>query len=417
MRQSGEIRAKSNTILLLNCTSMTHMDEQPREKIPVALVRCPGYEEEEAEQGVRQATDLIGGIGSFLSPGMHVLVKPNLLMGAPPERAVCTHPTILEAVCRLLTTHGCTVTIADSPGAGIPYRTRNLLRAYDQSGYTPLAGIPGVTLNQDTSSRTTPFSGGRLVRQFEIISPVLDADAVVVVSKLKTHIFTGMTGAVKNLFGTIPGLDKPPFHARLQDESRFGEMLLDLNRRIRPVLQIMDAIDIMEGDGPMAGRTVRLGAILASPDPVALDSIACRLIGIEPLSIGSIRAASDQGLFREEEVEIRGEDPGTLAMPGVEKPKTRREKQQSLARRMIQGVLRRLGQSYTLHPTLKKSACTRCHQCERTCPVGAISLKNGYPRFDYATCICCYCCHEMCDSHAIGLSPGILHRALRPLIR
>ena len=394
-----------------------NVSEKEEETIPVGLVTCTGYGTEEALKAVSTAIDLIGGIGRFLTPGMHILVKPNILMGAEPEKAVCTHPAILEAVCRIIAGYGCTVTIADSPGAGIPYRTRNLVRAYQVAGYAPLANLPGVTLNEDTSSRTVSYPDGAFVKQFEIISPILDADAVVVVSKLKTHMYTGMTGATKNLFGAIPGLDKPPYHARLKDDLSFGKMLLDLNRCIRPVLQVMDAVDIMEGDGPMAGTPVKLGAVLASQDYIALDMVASRLIGFDPLSIGSIRTAVEQGLSDEQHVEVRGAAISDLEKPGIKKPETRKEENNSRIRNLVRGLLLRLGKSYTLHPSLVRKSCIRCLKCERICPVNAISLQKGYPRFDSKTCIRCYCCHEMCDSHAIRLRPGFLYQVLRPFIR
>jgi uncharacterized protein (DUF362 family)/NAD-dependent dihydropyrimidine dehydrogenase PreA subunit len=393
------------------------MSQGDEETIPVGLVPCPGYDPEQVLSAVTEAIDLTGGIGRYLTAGMHVLVKPNILMGAAPEKAVCTHPEVLKAVCLIITGYGCTVTIADSPGAGIPYRERNLIRAYDSAGYSVLAGLPGVTLNKDTSSRTVSFPEGALVKQFEIITPVLDADAVVVVSKLKTHMYTGMTGATKNLFGAIPGLDKPPYHARLRDDHLFGKMLLDLNRCIRPVLQVMDAVDIMEGDGPMAGTPVHLGAVLAGPDFLAMDVAACRLIGFDPLTIGSISEAVQQGAFDPRRVEIRGAAIKDLEKPGIKKPETHGEESSSPVRSFFRGILHRLGKSYTLHPSLVKSSCTRCYKCERICPIGAITVHQGYPRFSHKACIRCYCCHEMCDSHAIRLRPGILYRVLRPLIR
>lgn len=393
------------------------VNHKTEKKIQVGLVPCPGYEREKVMHAVTTAIDLVGGLEKYITPGMRVLVKPNILMGAAPEKAVCTHPAVLDAVCRIITGYGCTVTIADSPGAGIPYRPRNLVHAYDVSGYSYLASIPGVVLNKDTSSRTVSFPEGTLVKQFEIITPVLDADAVVVVSKLKTHIYTGLTGATKNLFGVIPGLDKPPFHARLQDGVLFGMMLLDLNHCIRPVLQVMDAVDIMEGDGPMAGTPAHLGAILACPDCIALDMVASRLIGFDPLDIWSIRAAVDQGYMDEDNIDIRGTSVRDLARPGIRKPETHREESSSRAGSLIRGILHRMGKSYTLHPSLAGKSCTRCLKCTNICPVGAISLKKGYPRFDHKTCIRCYCCHEMCDSRAIRLRPGLLYRVLRPLLR
>nr|WP_319538501.1 DUF362 domain-containing protein [uncultured Methanospirillum sp.] len=394
------------------------MNQEDVKKVPVGLVSCDGYDGDQVYQAVEKAIDLTGGISRYLKPGMHVLVKPNLLMGAEPAKAVCTHPAVLKAVCTIITGLGCTVTVADSPGAGIPYKPKNLLKAYDLAEYTGIGTLPGVTLNEDTSSRTVSFPDGFFVKQFEIISPILDADAVVVVSKLKTHIYTGLTGATKNMFGAIPGLDKPPYHARMQDPSLFGKMLLDLNRCVKPVLQVMDAVEIMEGDGPMAGTPAKLGTILASPNYIALDIVAARLIGFDPLSIGSIKAAGEQGLIDENWIEVKGATVEELARSDTRKPQTQTPGgSSSWIRSLLRPALHRLAGSYTLHPHLIRRNCIRCLKCERICPVSAIHLKNGYPIFETATCIRCYCCHEMCDSHAINLQPGFLYRILRPFIR
>lgn len=388
-----------------------------QEESVVGLVRCDTYEPTQVEQAVRNAIHLIGGPEAYLTPGMHVLVKPNLLMGADPSKAVCTHPVVLEAVCRIITGMGCTVTIADSPGAGIAYREKNLKLAYDQAGYTRLQDIPGVFLNTDISSRTVSFPDGYLIKQFEIITPVLEADAVVVVSKLKTHIYTGMTGATKNLFGAIPGLDKPPYHARLVDPVLFGKMLIDLNRCIRPVLQVMDAIDIMEGDGPMAGSPVRLGAVLASSDYLALDVVSAQLIGFEPGDVSTLKVAIGEELINTEKILVRGIPVHELVQETIRKPQTHNPSESSLIKTAMKQVLHGAGLSMTLRPSLQKSSCIRCMKCRKICPVDAISVRDGYPVFHPHRCICCYCCHEMCDSHAITLRKGILHQVLRPFIR
>jgi uncharacterized protein (DUF362 family)/NAD-dependent dihydropyrimidine dehydrogenase PreA subunit len=393
------------------------MKNQGQTDMVVGLVSCTGYDDALVGQAVSEVISLIGGISKYISPGMHVLVKPNLLMGAEPSRAICTHPSVIAAVCRIITDIGCTVTIADSPGAGIPYRTKNLLKAYEAAGYTDLVSIPGVTLNTDVSSKTVSYPDGAFVKQFTVITPVIDADAVVVISKLKTHVYTGMTGAGKNIFGVIPGLDKPPYHARFHDDAQFGKMLVDLNQCISPVLQIMDAVDIMEGNGPMSGRPKRLGAILASQNYSTLDVVACHLTGFDPLTIGSIQAAVDLGIIDVNKIVIKGASVEELAQPDIEKPETRTAKSRSWMRHFLLTLLHRVGKSYTLHPVLISGSCIRCLKCQRICPVGAISLHNGFPRFDTNICIRCYCCHEMCDSNAIKLSPGILYRLMRPLLR
>ncbi|WP_243671008.1 DUF362 domain-containing protein, partial [Methanoculleus chikugoensis] len=223
--------------------------------------------------------------------------------------------------------HGCRVVIGDSPpGAGIVYSEANLRRAYSRSGFAAAAEKAGAVLNYDTGSETVSFPEGEVMKQFSIITPpAVRADAIVVVSKAKTHMWTRMTGAAKNLFGLIPGLEKPVHHFRFQDEYAFGRMLVDLNECMKPRLQIVDAVVGMEGGtAPQSGGNPRKigGVILAGSDYAAVDTVLARLIGIDPLEIGSTRSAAERGLFDPEDVRTVGDDPATFTVPDFRKPST-----------------------------------------------------------------------------------------------
>ncbi len=382
----------------------------------VAVVRCDGYDLEEVDAAVRRAIDLAGGIERFVSPGEKILLKPNLLQGQAPERCVTTHPAVVAAVARLLTEHGCRVVIGDSPGAGVVYSEANLRRAYLRAGYTAVAEETGAVLNYDTSSRVISFPEGEAMKQFSIITPAAEADAIVVVSKAKTHMWTRMTGATKNLFGLIPGLDKPVFHFRFQDEYAFGRMLVDLNECMKPRLQIVDAVMAMEGDGPQAGSPRKIGVILAGSDYSAVDTVLARLIGMEPLEIGSIRSAAARGLIEPGAVRTVGDDPLDFAVPDFRKPSTYAGGGAGIWRRVVLAVVQRFGKTYAPRPGVIAPACIGCGKCERICPVHAITVTEGRATIDLSRCIRCYCCHEMCTEHAIALSRGLTGRLLARLL-
>ena len=261
----------------------------------VAIVRCDDYTPETVDAAVRRAIDLIGGIERLVTPEEGILLKPNLLQGQEPEKCVTTHPAVVAAVARLLVEHGCRVVIGDSPGAGIVYSEANLQRGYSRSGFSAVAEETGATLNYDTGSEIVSFPEGEATKQFPIITPAVRADAIVVVSKVKTHMWTRMTGAAKNLFGLIPGLEKPVYHFRFQDEYAFGRMLVDLNECMKPRLQVVDAVVGMEGDGPQSGSPRKIGVVLAGSDYAAVDTVLARLIGMDPLEIGSTRSAVERG--------------------------------------------------------------------------------------------------------------------------
>lgn len=382
----------------------------------VAVAGCDDYSRNEVDVAVRRAVDLLGGIGRFVSPGETVLLKPNLLQGQEPERCVTTHPAVVAAVARLLIEHGCRVVIGDSPGAGIVYSEANLRRAYARSGYTAVAEETGAVLNYDTSSQVVAFPEGEAMKQFSIITPATEADAIVVVSKAKTHMWTRMTGAAKNLFGLIPGLEKPVFHFRFQDEYAFGRMLVDLNECMKPRLQVVDAIVGMEGDGPQSGSPKKIGVILAGNDSSAVDTVLARLIGMDPLEIGSIKSATARGLLDPSAVRTVGDDPAKFAVPDFRKPSTYAGGGAGVWRRVVLAVIRRFGRTYAPRPGVIASSCIGCRKCERICPVQAIVVAEGRATIDLSRCIRCYCCHEMCTEGAVVLSRSLPGRLLARLL-
>lgn len=385
----------------------------------VALVHCRRYDEEEVFQSVRRAVDLVGGVGAYVKPGSRVLLKPNLLMGAGPERAVTTHPTVVCAVARLLSAHGCEVVIADSPGAGTRYTRRNLEHAYEKAGFTAAATYPGVRLSTDTSSQEVSCPDGEVMKRFSIIDEAINADAIVVVSKAKTHLFTTYSGAVKNLFGVVPGLEKPVFHARFRQPERFAEMLLDLNTCVVPVLHVMDAVVGMEGDGPMSGSPRPIGALLAAADPTAVDIVTARVMGMDPATLPTVRAAVGRGWVSADfhEVEVVGDDEAAVTVPDFRHPSTHPAAPAvSFLNRQVLRFMQGRGTLTRPLPCPDPGRCTACGRCALTCPVNAITLEKGTAVVDVERCIRCYCCHEMCEEGAIDLKQSPISRVLSRLL-
>lgn len=387
--------------------------------VPVALVSCADYEPSHVYDALRRGIELIGGLERWISPGTRVLVKPNLLQGLSPERAVCTHPAVMGGVIRLLNEQGCKVTLADSPGGGIRYTAKNLMKQYQEAGYAALAEDPGCTLNLDTGFRPLIFEGGKVCREFPVITPCFSSDHIVVVSKAKAHILTLMTGATKNLFGLIPGLEKPLIHSRFQTAERFGDMIIDLNLAVRPSLQVADAILAMEGDGPTSGHPRHLGVLLVSPSPLALDIILCRLMSIDPLDVPYLSCAIRRGLCSADgkEITLLGDPPENHTARAFKKPRTYRGSGRKIQTSPLFRAVHTLGRVYSVRPTADSSRCTGCGKCAAICPAGAITMDGRHARIHTGGCIRCFCCHEMCTEGAISLKrsvPGsILHLVLR----
>lgn len=375
-------------------------------------MECGSYAREELETAVRKAIGAIGGITSFIRPGSRVLLKPNLLQGLAPDRCVTTHPEMVRAVSLMCRDLGCRVTIADSPGGGIRYTPANLKRLYTSAGYDAIARDTGAELNYDTGFRTLPHPSGHVAKSFPVITPAIDTDHIIVISKAKTHLWTLYTGGVKNLFGVIPGLEKPLHHARFQDPDRFAGMILDLNDLLHPSLQVMDAVMVMEGDGPSSGTPRRIGAVLAGTNATALDLTTCRILGIPSAEVSTLKAARERGLAGSEPDQVAVVGDFSTAPPehGVRLPSTYQGQGRGIQPNLLLTLLHRLGGVYAPYPAILVDRCQQCGRCALICPAGALTLECGIPTIQREICIRCYCCHEICPAGAIAIRPGPVRR-------
>jgi len=379
----------------------------------VTITRCASYEPAEVAAALDEAVRPLGGWKALVSKGERVALKVNLLRGSPPDHAVTTHPAVVRAAALAVRAAGGTPFLADSPGAGLPHTRATLEKCYRRSGYADLAEEMGLELNYDVSSRAVHFPGGRVAKRFSIMAPLADADAVINLCKLKTHAFTVLTGAVKNLLGVLPGYDKPAYHARMQTVDNFCEVLVDLALYVRPVLNLMDAVVAMEGNGPGLGTPRLVGLVLASTSALALDVAAGALTGLPPDNHPVLRVAARRGLTprHPEDLRVAGVPLAAAAIPDWKWPPTL----------ITEGGFANLGplqrlavtgfrSAFSVQPRVRRDRCTGCGLCRDTCPVGAVEVVADKSRIEKRLCIRCYCCHEACAYDAIELRRSLLHR-------
>lgn len=332
--------------------------------------------------------------------GRRVLVKPNCLMGAAPERGVTTHPSLVAALVAALRRRGARVVVGDNPGARAYGTSR---RSFQESGLLEAAGDAFVELGGATRIVDLPSGiGGRAVVSREVV----DADVLITVPKLKTHCLTLLTGAVKNSYGILAGAEKARLHHAAGTARRFAQVLVDVYAVRPPDLAVMDAVDAMEGDGPTHGRIRRLGLLLASRDPVALDATAARIVGVAPERVEHLRVAAERGLGAIAAADVRVDGPAD-PVPGFALPSTFRA-----------GVLTWLS-NHLVFNALHRSRlrvdvrrCRRCGACAAACPTGAMALRDGEYAIDAARCLHCFCCSELCPAGAVEVQ-GALGALLR----
>jgi len=362
----------------------------------VALARCESYELPVLEKSIKKLLGLLGGIGEFIKSGDRVLIKPNLLSGSSPEKAVTTHPNLVEAVVNIVKEAEGIPAIGDSPGERVTFT--GLTRAYRTAGLEEVSrntGVPLLSFEDDVME--VENIKGCLYKKFTITKQIRDFKVIISLPKLKTHPLTYMTAAVKNNFGFIPGLRKTEFHLKLPDRELFSEMLVDLLTTVRVNLVILDGIVAMEGNGPAGGAPRKVGAILASRNPVALDFVACQLVGYKnPLDIPTNRIAVERGFFHPEDMEVIGERIEDLQV------KYFKRIPQDVSQKIPKFLLKWLKSLLSPKPKIIDLLCNGCCHCLENCPVKCVE-RNTDGRFSihYSNCIRCFCCQELCPQGAI----------------
>lgn len=381
----------------------------------VYIVQCKDYTD--IEEKVATLINLMGGMGRFAKQDEKILLKVNLLREASPEAAVSTHPSLVAAIGSLTKAEGALPVIADSPGGGYRYNAKTLDRIYRTSGMHQAAKQAEINVNWDTTSRPVSYPEGILTKHFDIITPLLEADGLFNLCKMKTHLFTGMTGAIKNTFGVIPGLSKPGYHAKLQDVQRFAGMLLDLAQFVSARLTIMDAVVAMEGNGPGTGDPRQVGLLIGAENPLALDVVASEIMGIRRTKNPIIMEAERRGLKpnRLEEIEIIGTNLDEAKVPDFKQPQITAARLGLDPMPWYLRITEPLHKNaFTVRPRVIWHRCNACGTCIEGCPMEAIAFVNEKAFIDDDKCIRCYCCHEMCPYEAIGLFGSWLYQLVKP---
>jgi uncharacterized protein (DUF362 family) len=253
------------------------------------------------------------GVTAGQVAGRRVLLKPNLV---EPTRAcpqMTTHPAVVVAAAEVFRQWGATVTVGEAPG-----HLRDTELALVESGLAEALRDAQLTfddLNYDEIAAVT--NAGRASRLAEIYFPraVLEADLVVSLPKLKTHHWMGLTASMKNLYGTLPGI-KYGWPKNVLHHAGIPETVLDINATLPRTLTVVDAIDCMEGDGPIMGSLKPLGVVAVGANLPAVDATLARVMGLLPQRVEYLRLAADRlGPIDDRRIDQRGERWETVRSP------------------------------------------------------------------------------------------------------
>ena len=243
--------------------------------------------------------------------GRRVLLKPNLVETAADRPHINTHPALVLAAAEVFRRlDAAEVFVAEGQG-----HRRDSWLVLDESGMGEAlaqASIEFVDLNHDDVEPVPNAGGWTALDQLYLPRTLRSADILVSMPKLKTHHWAGVTCAMKNLFGVMPGIvygwPKNVLHW-----AGIPQAILDISATVRPALAIVDAIVGMDGDGPIMGTPRHVGAVVIGRNLPAVDATCVRLMGLDPQRVPYLAAASGRlGPIRAGNIAQRGEPIAAL---------------------------------------------------------------------------------------------------------
>lgn len=367
----------------------------------VCVKKCETYEKETVLKCISEIFEQNNVLEDIA--GLTIAVKPNLVCKKTPEYAATTHPNVVWAVCKLLKEAGAKVIIAESPSGF--YEVSLLKSLYKITGIEQAAFESGAELNYDTSVTEVENPNGKYLKKLKILTPLAKADRIINIAKLKTHSMMVYTGAVKNLFGSIAGLEKTQYHFQLSDYDDFADCIIDIFLANSPVFNIIDAITAMHKAGPTAGEPYELKTIIAGKDAFEVDVVATSMVNINCMRVPVLKRAVERGLV--------SEDAASGIVPVQDFVVKYND---SLSRlHFSDGILGKI-MAYSMRPRpiFNKKKCKACDECVKCCPAKVIQIetrgKNKFAKVNLEGCIRCYCCQEVCMFKAIDIKKPLLNK-------
>jgi len=255
----------------------------------VSLIRADSYDQQRLRASLETLLEPLGGMSAFVKKGDRVLLKPNLLTAGRLGKECITRPELVYCVAQLVQEAGGKPFFGDSPAFG------SAMGVAKANGYLPMMeelNLPIVEFHgQRYETASVAFNHLRLCKE------AMEADVVINLPKLKSHMQLTLTMGVKNLFGCVPGKMKAWWHMEAgKDEKRFGEMLVETARAIDPDLTILDGIIGHQGNGPSGGEPRELNVLGASSDVFALDRSIVEILNVDPAVVPTVAASKRLGL-------------------------------------------------------------------------------------------------------------------------
>ena len=372
-------------------------------KAKVACAYCYSYKASEVAKAVSEVMSLINA-QSLISREGPVLIKPNLCLSETPDKAITTHPEVVKQTVLWSIPFNQDIIVGDSP-VGDADRTR-LNSIWNVSGLNKaMKNIPhSRTFFESELQEFTCDINGELCAYY-MAKEISEMKTIINISKFKTHSLMTYTGAVKNLYGLLPGNTKKKLHSQFPDRTNFATLLFELYLHLKPAINIVDAVIGLEGDGPgSAGSPRTLNLIMASENALALDVLAAKIMNISPANIPTNDVAIRCGLLDINAIEVVGEPIERFVKYDIKIPHTAR---------YHSALTKRLFEISQPGIDVESDKCNQCNRCVENCPSSGIKNISGNVVIDKKACISCMICHEICPNAAIKITKPSFYNQLR----
>jgi uncharacterized protein (DUF362 family) len=255
--------------------------KRPKTKIAVRRGLLPS-------QITREAVEALGGMKSFVKEGDKVLIKPNICGGNPKIEGSFTSFEVVEELVKMVREVKAEPFVVDADMIWTQFEP-----VAEEQGWIEWADRMNVPLVNLTKTESVYFQFGKesATGIVPVSKELVDADVIISVPTMKTHLLTSITIGMKNMYGTFPQENKAKYH-------RFGieEVICDVNRAFTPNLTVIDGTVGGDSWGPLSCTPVYAQTVIASNDVVAADAVACQLMGYDPYNIIHLKRAHEEGL-------------------------------------------------------------------------------------------------------------------------
>lgn len=241
-----------------------------------------------------KAVSLAGGIKAFIPKGAQVALLPNVQSRHPGS---FTKPEILRAVIGLCKKAG---------AKRIDCLSWQTAKQWEDTGLMAVleAEKAGLRLFEKDEAlfKPVPVLEGVVLKEARPLAAFFEYDRLINMPITKDHAGNKFTGSMKNLMGLNSPANNRTFHkpnwkTDPDDIAHLDQSIVDLNKAVRPALNVVDATEFIVSNGPFGpGQILTPRKVVAGADRVAIDAYCAALWGLNPADIVQIKKAAEQGL-------------------------------------------------------------------------------------------------------------------------